>query len=69
MKWIIEQSGSDDEPEVEAATRLARIAARGIVTIDGIRFVGAALRFPDTPDKILCRGPMNDFRLIADSVP
>jgi Icc-related predicted phosphoesterase len=41
----------------------------GVVTIGGIRFVGATLWFPDTPDEILYRGSLNDFRLIADFVP
>lgn len=41
----------------------------GIVTLHGIRFVGAALWFPDTPDEILYRGSMNDFQLITGFVP
>lgn len=41
----------------------------GVVTIDGIRFVGATLWFPATPDEIRYRGLLNDFRLIANFVP
>jgi len=41
----------------------------GIVTIDGIRFVGATLWFPDTPDEILYRNALADFRMIADFEP
>lgn len=41
----------------------------GVVSIDGIRFVGATLWFPDTPDEVLYRSTLNDFRLIADFVP
>lgn len=41
----------------------------GVITIEEIRFVGATLWFPDTPDEFLYRGSLNDFRLIADFVP
>lgn len=41
----------------------------GVVTLEGIRFVGAPLWFPETPDEVLYRGSLNDFRLIADFVP
>ena len=41
----------------------------GVVAIDGIRFVGATLWFPGTPDEALYRGCLNDFRMIADFVP
>lgn len=41
----------------------------GVVTIKGLRFVGASLWFPDTPDEILYRNSLNDFRLIANFVP
>jgi predicted phosphodiesterase len=41
----------------------------GVAIIDGIRFVGATLWFPDTPDEVLYRNALNDFRLIAGFVP
>jgi Icc-related predicted phosphoesterase len=41
----------------------------GVAIIDGTRFVGAALWFPATPDEILYRSSLNDFKLIADFVP
>ena len=41
----------------------------GVVAIDGIRFVGATLWFPGTPDEVAYRGYLNDFRSIADFVP
>jgi predicted phosphodiesterase len=41
----------------------------GVTTIDGTRFVGATLWYPETKDELLHRGAMNDFRLITDFVP
>lgn len=41
----------------------------GVVTIDGTRFVGATLWFPNTPDEILYRSHLNDFRVIKSFVP
>ncbi len=41
----------------------------GIATINGARFVGATLWFPDTPDEVLYRRGLSDFQLIADFVP
>lgn len=41
----------------------------GVATIDGTRFVGATLWFPDTPDEVLYRSSLNDFRLITGFVP
>jgi Icc-related predicted phosphoesterase len=40
-----------------------------VATIDGTRFVGAALWFPPTPDETKFRRLMNDFRLIEGFVP
>jgi predicted phosphodiesterase len=41
----------------------------GVVNIDGTRFVGATLWFPDTPDEILYRASLNDFRMIVNFMP
>ena len=42
----------------------------GAVTeIDGIRFVGATLWFPPTPDEARYRGFLTDFKLIRDFLP
>lgn len=41
----------------------------GVVTIDGMRFVGAALWFPRTHDEARYRRELNDFRLIDGFVP
>jgi len=41
----------------------------GVVLIDGVRFVGATLWFPATPDEVLYRGSLNDFRLIGNFLP
>lgn len=41
----------------------------GITLIEGIRFVGAPLWFPLTPDEILYRYGLNDFRMIGNFVP
>lgn len=41
----------------------------GTVTIEGVRFVGAALWFPPTPDEAQHRKYLNDFRFIQDFVP
>lgn len=41
----------------------------GVAVIDGIRFVGATLWFPETPDEATYRGALTDFRLIAGLVP
>lgn len=41
----------------------------GVAVIDGTRFVGAALWFPNTADEAMYRSALNDFRLIAGFVP
>jgi len=41
----------------------------GLAVIDGQRFVGATMWFPDTPDEPKYRGYLTDFRLIRDFVP
>lgn len=41
----------------------------GVAVIDGVRFVGATLWFPNTVDEAIFRGALSDFRLIADFVP
>jgi predicted phosphodiesterase len=41
----------------------------GIILIEGIRFIGAALWFPRTPDEILYRSILNDFCMIEGFVP
>jgi predicted phosphodiesterase len=41
----------------------------GVAVIDGTRFVGATLWFPDTADEAMYRGALNDFRLITGFVP
>lgn len=41
----------------------------GIVEIDGIRFVGATLWFPPTPDEIMYRHHLNDFNNIRNFLP
>jgi len=41
----------------------------GIALIGGRRFVGATLWFPPTPDEVLYRSALNDFRMIRGFVP
>jgi len=41
----------------------------GILLIEGIRFLGATLWFPETPDEILYRRYLNDFRTIRGFLP
>lgn len=41
----------------------------GVAVIDGTRFVGATLWFPNTPDEWRYRNALNDFQLIEDSIP
>jgi len=41
----------------------------GLAVIDGVRFVGATMWFPSTPDEQRYRGYLTDFKLIRDFVP
>lgn len=41
----------------------------GIALIGGTRFIGTTLWFPDTPDAVLHRRSLNDFRMIKRFVP
>jgi predicted phosphohydrolase len=41
----------------------------GLAVIDGVRFVGATMWFPPTPDEQRYRGYLTDFKLIRDFVP
>jgi predicted phosphodiesterase len=56
---------------VEAAGSLANfhVLNPGVAVIDGVRFVGATLWFPPTPDEARYRGFLTDFKLIRDFVP
>ena len=41
----------------------------GVAVVDGVRFVGATMWFPPTPDEARYRGYLTDFALIRDFVP
>jgi predicted phosphodiesterase len=41
----------------------------GLAVLDGVRFVGATMWFPATPDEQKYRGFLTDFSLIRDFVP
>ena len=41
----------------------------GVAVVEGVRFVGATLWFPATPDEARYRGYLTDFALIRDFVP
>jgi len=41
----------------------------GVAVLDGVRFVGATMWFPPTPDETKYRGYLTDFTLIRDFVP
>lgn len=65
-------SPADAEALLVACTRELpnlHVLNPGIVLIGETRFLGATLWFPSTPDEVLYRNVLNDFRMIAGFVP